>query len=73
MLIRNANIVGAAILFGLVVAAAIIWGYSLRSLPHRRASVEVRQVQDPSWDVEVRQMPSDASSDEDKPIVVAEH
>lgn len=76
MVTRNANLIGAAILFGLVVVAAIIWGSQLKSLQHHQASVEVQQMQERSWGVEVKEVPPDAGvpgGDEDKKTVVAEH
>jgi hypothetical protein len=76
MVMRNANIIGATVLFALAVAAAIVWGYSTRSVPRRQASVEVQQMQERAWDVQVKQMPSDvdtAPGDEDKKILAAEH
>jgi len=76
MVMRNANIIGLTVLFSLAVAAAVVWGYSTRSLPHPQASVEVQQMQERAWDVQVKQVPSDIGtpiSDEDKKLVVAEH
>lgn len=72
MVMRNASIIGAAVLFGLIAAAAVIWG----SLQNREASVEVQQMQERSWGVEVKEMPPDADTptgDEGEKILVAEH
>jgi hypothetical protein len=76
MVMRNASIIGATLLFALAVAAAIIWGYSTRNQPHRQASVEVQQMQERAWDVQVKEVPSDMSTvpgDEDKKTLVAQH
>lgn len=76
MVMRNAKIIGAAVLFGLVAAAAVIWGYAVKSPQNREASVEVQQMQERSWGVEVKEMPPDAdmpTSDEGEKILVAEH
>jgi hypothetical protein len=76
MVTRNTNIIGAVVLFGLVAAAAGIWGYSMMNQQHREASVEVQQIQERSWGVEVKEMPLDPATpaiDDRKKIVIAEH
>lgn len=76
MVTRNTNIIGAAVLFGLIAAATVVWGYSMMNLQHGEASVEVQQLQERSWGVEIKELPADpdlSASEETKPIVVAEH
>ena len=75
MITRNTNIVGAAVLFGLLAAAAVIWGYSMMNLQHGEASVEVQQLHERSWGVEIKEMPADAdlANEETRKVAVTEH
>ena len=75
MVMRNANIIGATVLFGLVAAGAAIWGYSIMNQQHREGTVEIQQLQERSWGVEVKEMPLDAETqakNENKKLTVAE-
>jgi hypothetical protein len=73
MTVRNANIVATAIAFSVAVALAAFWTYLFTSFGARDASVEVEQVPDRSWAVEVQEVtPNNDRADERDKIVVAQ-
>lgn len=63
------------LVFGSIGVAALAWAYSLMNEQRVGGSVEVEQLREPAWGVEVKEMSSEAhsaTSNAGKGIVVAE-
>lgn len=70
MVIQSRTIVGAAGALALVGAA--LWGSAMLSTPHEQdGSVEVQQVSEPAWAVEVKDLGEQPASDATKTAAVA--
>lgn len=75
MISRRGSIVRATLVFGSIGVAALAWAYSVMNEQRIRGSVEVQQLSEPSWGVEVKEMSLEASSTANlagKSVVVAE-
>jgi hypothetical protein len=75
MISHRGSIIRAMVVFGSIGVAALAWAYALMNEQRMGGSVEVEQLREPAWGVEVREMSSEApsaTSNAAKGIVVAE-
>ena len=76
MISRRGSIIRATLVFGAIGVAALAWTYSVMNEQRIRGSVEVQQLREPSWGVEVKELSLEASSAANraatKSVVVAE-
>lgn len=75
MISHRGSIVRATLVFAAIGAAALVWAYSVRNEQRSGGSVEVEQLREPAWGVEVKEMSSEeqpTANNATKGIVVAE-
>jgi hypothetical protein len=72
MISHRGSIIRAMVVFGSIGIAALAWAYSVMNEQRIGGSVEVEQLREPAWGVEVKEMSSESASDAAKSIVVAE-
>lgn len=75
MISHRGSIVRAMLVFGSVGVAALAWAYSVMNPQRAGGSVEVEQLREPAWGVEVKEMSLEArsaTSNAGKGSVVAE-
>lgn len=62
MISRRGSIIRAMVVFGSLGIAALVWSYSIMEEQRGGGSVEVQQIKEPAWGVEVKELSADASS-----------
>lgn len=75
MISHRGSIVRATLVFGAIGVAALAWAYSAMNEQRRSGSVEIEQLREPAWGVEVTELSPEAqsaTSNAAKGIVVAE-
>ena len=75
MISRRGSIIRAVVTFGSIAAGALVWGYSRVDEQRLGGSVEVQQLQEPAWGVEVQELSAEAGAvagTAKSPILVAQ-
>ena len=62
MISRRGSIIRAMVVFGSIGAAALVWSFSVLNQERIGGSVEIQQLKEPAWDVQISEVSADAAA-----------